>query len=40
MQLDKMGEYQQLLEIRAELYGIDLNQEIYSLNGEKIEESF
>lgn len=40
MQLDKMGEYQQLLEIRAEIYGIDLNQEIYNLNGEKIEKSF
>lgn len=40
MQLDKMGEYQQLLEIRAEIYGIDLNQEIYNLNGKKIEESF
>ncbi len=40
MQLDRMGEYQQLLEIRAQIYGIDLNQEIYNLNGKEIEKSF
>lgn len=32
MQIDKMSEYQQILEIRAELYGIDLDEEILKLN--------
>lgn len=32
MQLDKMSEYQQILEIRAELYGINLDEEISKLN--------
>lgn len=32
MQIDKMAEYQQILEIRAELYGINLNEELNKLN--------
>ena len=35
LQIDKMLEYKQILEIRAEIYGINLFDEIQKLNGYK-----
>ena len=35
LQIDRMIEYKQILEIRAEIYGIDLLDEIQKLNGYK-----
>lgn len=32
LQIDKMNDYRQILDIRAEIYGIDMNEEILKLN--------
>ena len=32
LQVDKMSEYRHILEIRAEIYGIDLDEEVRKLN--------